>query len=71
MRTEQSRPIYIIDEYCAKRLRSLLEQLVEVFDEALERRRYDPAGPLDFGLDEVDMVANVSNLKTEDLDELF
>ena len=71
MPTEQTRPIYIIDAYCARRLRGLLEQLVEVFDEALERRRYDPAGWLDLGPEEADMVANVSTLKAEELDELF
>lgn len=71
MRTEQTRPIYIIDVYCARRLRGLLEQLVEVFDEALARRRYDPAGELDLGLEEVDMAVNASNFKAEEFDELF
>lgn len=71
MPTDRIRPIYIIDEHCARRLRSLLEQISEVFDEALDRRRFEPAGQLDLGLEETDMAANVANLKQEELDELF
>jgi hypothetical protein len=71
MHIDPERPIYIIDEYCAERLRSLLEQLRDVVTEALDRRRFDPAGRQDFGLEEVDMGASISNFQTEDLEELF
>lgn len=66
-----NRPIYILDSYCAERFRGILQQLSEVFDEVLERRRIDPGGNLDFGLEEVDLIANIANLKQEELDELF
>lgn len=71
MHIDPDRPIYLIDEYCAQRLRSLLEQLRDVVTEALDRRRFDPAGRHDFGLEEVDMVAALCNFRNEDLDELF
>ena len=71
MESQQSKPIYIIDHYCAERIQSILEQLSEVFSEALERRRFDPANNLDFGLEEVDLAASIANFKQEELDERF
>lgn len=71
MEIDSERPLYIIDEYCARRLKTLLEQLCDVVTEALDRRRFDPAGKHDFGLEEVDMAAALGNFKTEELDEIF
>jgi hypothetical protein len=63
--------IYIIDNHCANRLRGLLEQILEVFNEALARRRFDQPSSLEFGMEEADMIANVSSFKSEILDETF
>ena len=63
--------IYILDSHCANRLRGLLEQLLDVFTEALVKRRYDQPGKLDFGMEEADMLANVSSLKQQILDDIF
>ena len=63
--------IYIIDSHCANRLRGLLEQLLDVFNEALDRRRFDQAGGFDFGPEEADMAANVSSFKNKILDDTF
>lgn len=63
--------IYIIDRHCADRLRGLLEQLLDVFNEALARRRYEAPDRHDFGIEEADMIANVSNLKNQLLDDIF
>lgn len=63
--------IYIIDSQCANRLHGLLEQLLDVFTEALMKRRYDLPGNLDFGMEEADMVANLSGLKQQLLDDIF
>jgi hypothetical protein len=68
--TDDPETIYIIDRYCADRLRGLLEQLLEVFSEALARRRYDPPDPQEFGIEEADMLANVSSFKNL-LDDTF
>lgn len=69
--SDDSTPVYIIDRYCADRLRGLLEQLLDVFNEALARRRFDPPDPDDFGPEEADMLANVGGFKTQLLDEDF
>jgi hypothetical protein len=63
--------IYILDSHCANRLRGLLEQLLDVFTEALIKRRYEQPGKLDFGMDEADMIANVASFKQQLLDEIF
>lgn len=63
--------IYIIDSHCANRLRGLLEQILDVFNEALARRRFDQPDNRDFGAEEADMLANVSSLKNQILDETF
>jgi len=63
--------IYIIDRHCANRLRGLLEQLIDVFNEALRRRRFDKPNSQDFGMEEADMIANVSSFKNQLLDETF
>ena len=68
---EDSTTIYIIDRHCADRLRGLLEQLLEVFDEALARRRFDAPDRDDFDPEQADMFANVSSLKNQLLDETF
>jgi hypothetical protein len=68
--TDDPETIYIIDRYCADRLRGLLEQLLEVFGEALARRRYDPPDPQEFGTEEADMFSNVSSFKNH-LDDIF
>ena len=69
--SDEDSTIYIIDSHCANRLRGLLEQLLDVFNEALSRRRFDQAGKLDFGIEEVDMTANVSSFKHQILDDIF
>lgn len=71
MLIDTERPIYIIDDYCAERLKSLLEQLSEVVGEALDRRRFAPKGRHDYGVEEVDMTAALGNLRQEELDEIF
>jgi hypothetical protein len=71
MRTDSERQLYIIDDYCAERLRSLLEQLLAVVGEALDRRRFAPKGRHDYGLEEADMAAALSNFRREELDEIF
>lgn len=63
--------IYIIDSHCANRLRGLLEQFLGVFNEALARRRYDQPEQADFGIEEADMIANVSSFKQQLLDDIF
>ena len=63
--------LYIIDSHCAGRLRGLLEQLLDVFNEALARRRFDKPDHRDFGVEEADMLANVSSFKNQLLDETF
>lgn len=71
MNSDDSPPVYIIDHYCAERLRGILEQLLDVFNETLARRRFDPPGPNDFGPETADMLANVGGLKMGLLDEDF
>lgn len=63
--------IYIIDSHCANRLHALLEQMLDVFTEALIKRRYNQPGKLDFGMEEADMLANVSSFKQQLLDDIF
>ena len=63
--------IYVIDSHCANRLRGLLEQLLDVFNEALARRRFDRPSKHDFGIEEADMIANVSSFKNQLVDETF
>ena len=63
--------IYIIDSHGANRLRGLLEQLLDVFNEALARRRFEHPDHHDFGAEEADMLANVSSFKNQLLDETF
>ena len=71
MHIEPERPLYIIDEYCAQRLRSLLEQLCDVVTEALDRRRFDPADRQDLGLEEIDMGVAMRNFRIENLEDHF
>lgn len=63
--------IYIVDSHCANRLRGLLEQLLDVFNEALVRRRYEQPDRFDYGAEEADMLANVSSFKQQLLDDTF
>lgn len=65
------KPLYIIDHHCAERMCSLLTQLCTVLTEAMERRRFDPADKLDFGLEELDFAAAISNFQWEEHDEVF
>ena len=67
----QSQSVYILDSYSADRFRSILQQIVEVFDEILDHRSFELRDKFSFGMEEVDLGANVANLRQEELDELF
>jgi len=69
--SNSQKPLYIIDHYCAERMCNLLTQLCTVLTEAMERRRFDPADNLDFGLEELDLAAAISNFQWEEHDEIF
>ena len=68
---EDDATVYIIERHCADRLRGLLEQLLEVFNEALARRRFDPPDSREYGPEEADMLANLSSFQSQIHDEIF
>lgn len=69
--SRNERSLYIIDQYCAERINELMSQLCTVMKEALERRRFDPADHLDYGLEEVGLSAAISEFHQEELDDIF
>lgn len=69
--SRNERSLYIIDQYCAERINELMSQLSTVVREALQRRRFDPADHLDYGLEEVGLAAAIQDFHEEELDDIF